>query len=135
MQMLACITDTSDEPQPSTSTGKTAKTTPTYTWRRHATSENPNTTFQGQPFDPPLKEETTPLWYFCKFMDKSIFEDTATQTSIYAHYKEREILYTNVGEIEIFTGMHVLMSVVKMPSYRLYWAKATRYEPVASVMS
>lgn len=37
-------------------------------------------------------------------------------------------------EIEQFMGMLLLMSIVKMPSFRMFWAAETRYSPIADVM-
>ncbi|XP_051994392.1 piggyBac transposable element-derived protein 3-like [Xyrauchen texanus] len=43
-------------------------------------------------------------------------------------------LKTTPSEIEQFIGLHLLMTVVRMPSYRMYWQMATRYDPIATVM-
>lgn len=48
--------------------------------------------------------------------------------------KDGILLKTTAFEVEQIIGLHILMTVVKMPSYRMYQAKATRYEPVAGVM-
>jgi len=42
---------------------------------------------------------------------------------------------TTSGEIEQFIGMQMFMSVIDFPTYRMYWANETRYQPIADVMS
>ena len=37
--------------------------------------------------------------------------------------------------MEQFFGILVLSGIVKMPSYRMYWATETRYAPIADIMS
>ena len=37
-------------------------------------------------------------------------------------------------EIDQFIGMHIIMTVVWMASYRMYWQEITHYESVAGVM-
>ena len=41
---------------------------------------------------------------------------------------------TSFNEMEQFIGIHMLMSIVKLPSYQMYWATETRYAPVADIM-
>ena len=36
--------------------------------------------------------------------------------------------------MEQFIGIHMLMSIVKLPSYQMYWATETRYAPIADIM-
>ena len=36
-------------------------------------------------------------------------------------------------EIDPFIGMHIIMTVARMPSYRIYWQETTRYESVAGL--
>ena len=59
----------------------------------------------------------------------------AEQSNIYAFQSSSPILLkTNADEQEIFTGMHMIMSLVKMPRYRMYWESKTRYDRVADLM-
>ncbi|KRX23797.1 PiggyBac transposable element-derived protein 3 [Trichinella nelsoni] len=39
------------------------------------------------------------------------------------------------AEIEVFTGMLIVMGITKMPRYRMYWANQTRFDAVANCMS
>lgn len=67
-------------------------------------------------------------------MDKSVFEHISHQSNLYAAMKNGPELKTTPSEIEQFIGLHILMTVVRMPSYRMYWQTATRYDPIATVM-
>ena len=58
----------------------------------------------------------------------------AHESNLYAAEKNVLLVKTTAAEIEQFIGLHVLMTVVKMPSYRMYWQTCTRYEPGAGVM-
>ncbi|KAI5629009.1 piggyBac transposable element-derived protein 3-like, partial [Silurus asotus] len=71
---------------------------------------------------------------FDQFMDKSVFEHISNQSNLYAVMKNGPELKTTPSEIEQFIGLHILMTVVCMPSYRMYWQTATRYDPIATVM-
>ena len=55
--------------------------------------------------------------------------------NLYALMKNAPEMKTTVHEIDQFIGTHTIMTVVSMPSYRIYWQKTTRYESVAGVMS
>uniref|UniRef100_A0A3B4GR65 PiggyBac transposable element-derived protein domain-containing protein n=1 Tax=Pundamilia nyererei TaxID=303518 RepID=A0A3B4GR65_9CICH len=68
------------------------------------------------------------------FMDKSVFEHISHQSNLYAAMKNGPELKTTPSEIEQFIGLHILMTVVRMPSYCMYWQTATRYDPIATVM-
>ncbi|XP_054259863.1 piggyBac transposable element-derived protein 3-like [Macrosteles quadrilineatus] len=37
--------------------------------------------------------------------------------------------------MEQYLGIHMISSIVKMPSYRMYWGEGTRYAPIAEAMS
>ena len=42
--------------------------------------------------------------------------------------------YIDVCYCDMFIGIHILMAVVEIPSYRMYWHETTRYEPVAGAI-
>ena len=42
---------------------------------------------------------------------------------------------TNKDEIEKLLAVQMLMSIVKMPRYKMYWSEATRHEPVSSTLT
>ena len=106
-----------------------------FTWRhRKPPTADVDATFRGPIFSPPPDDLPSTKWYFDEFMDRSVFEWIAEQSNLYALMKNAPELKTTADEIEQFIGMHILMTVVWMPSYRMYWQETTRYEPVAGVM-
>ena len=54
--------------------------------------------------------------------------------NLYALMKNAPELKSTAQEIDQFIGMHIIMTVVRMPSYCIYWQETTRYETVAGVM-
>ena len=106
-----------------------------FTWRHiKPPTADVDATFRGPIFSPPPDDLPSTKWYFDQFMDISVFEWIAEQSNMYALMKNAPELKTTADEIEQFIGMHILMTVVRMPSYRMYWQETTRYEPVAGVM-
>uniref|UniRef100_A0A6Q2ZH78 PiggyBac transposable element-derived protein domain-containing protein n=1 Tax=Esox lucius TaxID=8010 RepID=A0A6Q2ZH78_ESOLU len=93
-----------------------------------------DSSFRGPAFSPPPDEIPSPKWYFDQFMDKSVFKHISHQSNLYAVMKNGPELKTTPSEIEQFIGLHILMTVVRRPSYRMYWQTATRYGPIATVM-
>lgn len=84
--------------------------------------------------DPDL-EGLTPLELFELFVDDDVISHICEQTNLYAVQKNVNSTTTNVHEIRKFLGINVLASIVKVPQYRMYWAQATRYAPIADSMS
>lgn len=37
--------------------------------------------------------------------------------------------------MEQFFGIHMIMTIIKMPAYRMYWSHNTRYPTIADIMS
>ncbi|XP_029973972.1 piggyBac transposable element-derived protein 3-like [Salarias fasciatus] len=106
-----------------------------FSWRqRKPPAADIDSSFQGPAFSPPPDEIPSPKWYFDQFMDKSVFEHISHQSNLYAGMKDGPELKTTPSEMEQFIGLHILMTVVRMPSYRMYWQTATRYDPIATVM-
>ncbi|XP_055087231.1 piggyBac transposable element-derived protein 3-like [Periophthalmus magnuspinnatus] len=119
-----------DEPQPGP-----VPVNKEFSWRqRKPPAADIDSSFQGPAFSPPPDEIPSPKWYFDQFMDKSVFEHISHQSNLYAVMKNGPELKTTPSEMEQFIGLHILMTVVRMPSYRLYWQTATRYDPIATVM-
>lgn len=46
-----------------------------------------------------------------------------------------QYIRTTVSEIERYMGIHMIGTIVRMPSYRMYWSEGTRYAPVVDSMS
>lgn len=86
-------------------------------------------------FSDPPDPELTPMAYFKYLFDDSIIENIANQTNLYSVEKNGSSINTSSREIQQFLGIHILSSIVKMPSYRMYWAESTRYLPIADIMS
>ncbi|XP_067300961.1 piggyBac transposable element-derived protein 2-like [Pseudorasbora parva] len=119
-----------NEPQPGP-----APVNKEFSWRqRKPPAADIDSSFRGPAFSPPPDEIPSPKWYFDQFMDKSVFEHISHQSNLYAVMKNGPELKTTPSEIEQFIGLHILMTVVRMPSYRMYWQTATRYDPIATVM-
>ncbi|ROL45839.1 PiggyBac transposable element-derived protein 2 [Anabarilius grahami] len=119
-----------NEPQPGP-----APVNKEFSWRqRKPPATDIDSSFRGPAFSPPPDEIPSPKWYFDQFMDKSVFEHISNQSNLYAVMKNGPELKTTPSEIEQFIGLHILMTVVRMPSYRMYWQTATRYDPIATVM-
>uniref|UniRef100_UPI00358E218E piggyBac transposable element-derived protein 3-like n=1 Tax=Myxine glutinosa TaxID=7769 RepID=UPI00358E218E len=107
-----------------------------FIWRQRKPPEaDVDSTFRVHAFSPPPDEIPSPKWYFDHFMDESVFEFIAEQSNLYAVMKNAPELKSTPAEMEQFIGMHIMMTVVHMPSYRMYWRKTTRYEAVTGVMS
>ncbi|KAF0748237.1 Uncharacterized protein FWK35_00018835 [Aphis craccivora] len=73
---------------------------------------------------PPV-EPHTPLEYFKQLFDSKIVENIVYQTNLYSVQKNGSSINTNSNEMKQFVGMHMCMSVIKMPAYRIYWTHNT----------
>ena len=92
--------------------------------------EDPGT--QDDNFSLPPASLMSPMEYFSLFWDDTIMDTLVYQTNLYS---VRASINLTKDELEEFLGIQMRMSVVKMPSYELYWAAGTSYDPIASVMS
>lgn len=63
-----------------------------------------------------------------------MIRNIADQTNKYSVQRTGSSVGTTPSEIEQLIGMHLLMGVIRMPSYRMYWSEQTRYPPIADVM-
>ncbi|XP_039300501.1 piggyBac transposable element-derived protein 3-like [Nilaparvata lugens] len=84
--------------------------------------------------DPP--PELTQFQYFKKFFSDDIIEMFVTETNRYSVQKSggEKSINTNKNEIEQFFGIHIMSGVIKVPSYRLYWANVSRFSSIADCM-
>nr|CAH7759880.1 unnamed protein product [Callosobruchus chinensis] len=117
-------------------TGDTKKNTNkkkihTYTWKKEDFQHNqiPNEKIFDVPFD-----VLTPLQYFKKFWDDSVFEYISNETNTYSTLVTGTCINTSPTEIKQFIALELIMGVVSMPSLDDYWAVNTRYSLVADVM-
>jgi len=73
--------------------------------------------------------------YFELFWKSDLNVLLSEQKNIYSVQRKGQSLNTTAGEIQQFIGLQMFMSVLELPSYRMYWAKETRYPPIADIMS
>ncbi|XP_049794505.1 piggyBac transposable element-derived protein 2-like [Schistocerca nitens] len=85
-------------------------------------------------FSDPPGDELTPLQYLKIICSDDIIQNLVEQSNLYCTQKTCASLDTNVREIKKYIGINILAGVVKMPSYRMYWAEATRFSPIADSM-
>ena len=76
----------------------------------------------------------TSMEYFSFFWDDTSME-TLYQSNLYSVQQTRSSINLTKSELEQVLGIQMRMSVVKMPSYELYWSYNCSYDPIASVMS
>jgi len=84
--------------------------------------------------DPPISPYT-PLQYFKQIFDTNIIQNIVYQTNLYSVQKNGTSINTNTNEIEIFLGIHMVMSIVKMPTMRMYWANNSKYTAISDAMA
>ncbi|XP_049964512.1 piggyBac transposable element-derived protein 3-like [Schistocerca serialis cubense] len=85
-------------------------------------------------FSDPPGDELTPLQYFRTMCSDDIIQKLVDQCNLYCTQKTSASLDTNVREIEKYIRINTLAGVVKMLSYRIYWAEATIFSPIADPM-
>jgi hypothetical protein len=68
------------------------------------------------------------------FFDNELFEHLAEQTNLYSVQQTGTSVNTNQLEIEQYLGLLIMMSVIKLPQVRMYWAKETRIPAIADAM-
>ncbi|KAG1674650.1 PiggyBac transposable element-derived protein 3 [Nymphon striatum] len=108
---------------------------PAYRWRRQQFT-TPDTAFTGDALSGPEKGKVnTPYEYFCKFITDDMLENVVQQSNEYSMEKNGTPAKLTFKELQLVIGMYLHMGLVKMPGVRMYWENATRYPPVADVMS
>lgn len=107
----------------------------TFTWKK---AED----FHGIEFAIPANEDTsqdrrnfTPGDYFSMYMDNSMFQTICDCTSIKYMLLRNKSLNLSLKETKYFFGISILMSLLKYPRIRMYWAKSTKVYSIASVMT
>lgn len=78
---------------------------------------------------------TSPLSYFKLFFDEDLIEEISEQTNLYSVQQKSTSVNTTFTEMCQFLGINILSGIVRMPSYRMYWAQETQYAPIAERMS
>ena len=64
-----------------------------------------------------------------------VIENFVEQSHLYCVQKIGRPFNTNKNEMEQFLGTHIMAGIVNTPSYGMYWADSTRFDPTADVMS
>ncbi len=78
-----------------------------------------------------------PIDYFKAFFDNGMIQSIADNTNLYATQCDlrKGSVGTSKVEIEKLLSVYLKMCITSMPRYSMYWESATRYEPVASLLS
>ena len=77
-----------------------------------------------------------PIQYVRKFLSNKMLELIVDESNKYAIQKNpNQPLQLNQNELEQFIGMLYAMSIVRMPSTRMYWSREFYYDKVAEVMT
>ena len=92
-------------------------------------------TFKGEPFPPPPVEEYTPLQYFKQFFDDALIDHLVEHTNLYSVQSTGSSICVDHDEMEVYLGVLVMMSIIKLPQIQMYWSSETRIPSVADVMS
>jgi hypothetical protein len=108
----------------------------TYKWRKIdlKVSENERTDVQAPAFTRPC-EILTPVTYFKRFFDDELFEHIVCETNKYAVQQTGNSINLCKAELEQFIGCLLYMSIVSLPTYRMYWADETRVEQIYSLFT
>ena len=87
--------------------------------------------FRGEPFPLPPLEDKTPYQYFKQFFDDDLIGLLADQTNLYLVQSTDTSINVDHKEMEMYLGMLVMMSIIKLLQIRMYWRKETRIPAVA----
>lgn len=68
-----------------------------------------------------------PINYFQLFCSNEILKNFMEQSNLYSAQKTAQSIGTTINEIKKILGINIMSGIVKMPSYRMYWARDTRY--------
>ncbi|VEN56028.1 unnamed protein product, partial [Callosobruchus maculatus] len=106
-----------------------------FTWEK-------SKSFQGMVFEIPEVEDTSndrrdfkPSDYFSEYIDDNFFQTICECTNVKYMRLHNKPLNLSLKETKQFFGISVLMSLLKYPRIRMFWAKTTRVYSIASVMT
>ena len=77
----------------------------------------------------------TPIEYFSQFAPTSLFELIAEKSNMDSVQKTGKSLLLKKGECMQFVGATMMMSLLKLPWMKLYWATKTRIAAIADAFS
>ena len=126
-------TESSEAESEAAGSSKTGSTSQSVRWRKRQPVHY-DVAFKGEPFPPPPLEDKTPLQYFKQFFDDNLIDLLVEQTNLYSVQTTGTSICVDHNEMEMYLGMLVMMSVIKLPQIRMYWSKATRIPAVADIM-
>ncbi len=75
-----------------------------------------------------------PLEYLKFFFTDEAISLITQQKNLYSVKKCCQSVGVDENEILTFISMHMLMGVIKLPSYKSYWSKRLRYPMIADEM-
>ncbi|CAH2089681.1 unnamed protein product [Euphydryas editha] len=84
-------------------------------------------------FEP--SEEKSPIEYFRLFFSDDIISLIVQQTNLYSTQLKGNSINITEDDIKDFLAILVYMGVHKLPAYTDYWAKLTRCDKVANIMT
>ncbi|CAH2006542.1 unnamed protein product [Acanthoscelides obtectus] len=118
---------------------RTAKQTPNSSqrqfWRRNDTFTPPNFEGPSSECSAQLRDCWTAKSYFAMYLEDDMFQKVCDCTNArYVELKGVSLRWT-LNEIKHFFGIICLMSCLKYPRIRMYWAKPTRVAAIADVMT
>lgn len=111
---------------------RTKRTPINFKWKKVHFAHNASV--DPMPFSDPPSEEMSPRDYFVQFFSDDITCDIVHQTNIYSVEQLGRSVNITKQDIEHFIAIHIIMGVVRMPSYLDYWSNQYRYTKVAEVM-
>lgn len=126
-------TESSEVEGEAAGSSKTGNTSQNVRWRKRQPVSY-DVAFKGEPFPPPPLEDKTPLQYFKQFFDDNLIDLLVEQTNLYSVQTTGTSIGLDHNEMEMYMGMLVMMSIIKLPQMRMYWGKATQIPTVAEVM-
>ena len=103
-------------------------------WRKR-TSPKFDVNFKGQELPPPPNEALNPVDYFKQFFSEDLIQHIAEQTNLYSVQQTGASIQTSKSEMEQYIGILIMMSIIKLPQIRMYWANETRVSSISEVMT
>ena len=103
-------------------------------WNKMGQFIPPNIPFSSNP-DPSARHEWTPKDYVSMYLDDSDFTNICNCTNIRYFSEKQKNLNLTVDETKTFFGISVLMSCLKYPQIKMYWAKMTKVLSISSAMT
>lgn len=84
---------------------------------------------------PDLRQHWRPSDYFEQYLSDAAFDTMQEKTAIAYHQKTGKILNSSCSEMQNFLGATFMMSCLRYPQMRLYWARGTRVPAIADVLT